>query len=56
MLRDSKKSESEGLKDGRETCHDVWFGDGGTNKKTGDTTGGWSLQSRQDCKYISGTV
>lgn len=33
------KSERAGLQDGIETCYDAWFGDGGTDKKTGGGAG-----------------
>lgn len=33
------KRERAGLQDGIETCYDAWFGDGGTDKKTGGGAG-----------------
>lgn len=47
-----QKSEREGLKDGRETCYDVRFGGGGTNKKTGDRAG---TGGPEDVKSFIGT-
>lgn len=41
-------NEREGLRDGRETCCDIWFRNGGTNNSTGggrteDVKGGTAL-------------
>lgn len=36
----SSKSEKESLQDSSETCCDVWFKDGDTDKKTGGRAGG----------------
>lgn len=36
---DRGKSKREDLQDGSETCHDVWCGDGGTDKKSGGRGG-----------------
>lgn len=51
------KSKREDLQHGIETCYDVWFGDGGTDRKIGDRvedvkifTG--SDQDRQDYKWV----
>lgn len=41
---DSSKREKEGLQDCSETCDDVWFGDCGTNRKTGGGAGGDSMK------------
>lgn len=33
--RDSSESQRKGLRDGCETCWDVWFGDGRTDEEIG---------------------
>lgn len=54
-------SEREGLQHGSETFCDMWFGDGGTKKTTGNQrTGGRAkdfLESDQiETEYIRGTT
>lgn len=55
--KDSCKSEREGFQDGSETCCDVWFGDGGADRKTGGRAGGeWPGWTRLEKTGVRQTV